>query len=409
MKPLHTVSVVIPVWNNWELTSSCLHSLREHTPGPDFQVILADNGSTDQTPDEAPLLGKSLFGEHFTYLRLTENLGFAKACNEGAWASSAEYLYFLNNDTLVTPNWLPPLLKAMKGDPRLAGVGPLLLFPDDGTVRSKRVQHLGIAVSYGMEFRHLYEYFPHTHPAVTKQRRLNVVTAAALLMPTRLFKAENGFFAGFVNGMEDVDLCCRIARQGGYFSIIPQSVTYHLTHGTEGRFDHESDNLRLLRRRCRHAKADLYDLILADGFEPGFTPWLELMVRLPEERTEELARHLDDPTTEHLFALLEREPLWAAGYDTLFRMLADQGRLTEAMPVAYFRSLLCPSLQSFADCERIMRQCNIPDMADKYAATIRDMQRTMADRKGLARKARNIMQTVQYPTVQAALEAFLDD
>ena len=125
---------------------------------------------------------------------------------------------------------------------------------------------------------------------MTRRRKLKVITAAALLMPARLFQAENGFFEGFRNGMEDVDLCCRIAARGGHFSVIPESVVHHHTHGTEGRFAHESENLQLLRTRCRRPVEDLYDLILEDGFEPGFTPWLDLVVRLPEPQAAELDR-----------------------------------------------------------------------------------------------------------------------
>ena len=249
-KKKYVVSIVIPVWNNWALSRECLQSLNKHTLGVSFQVILMDNGSTDATPAEAPLLGQSLFGEHFTYLRLPENMGFAKACNQGAWASHSKYVFFLNNDTTLTPNWLPPLLEAIKKDSRLAGVGPLLLFPED-SLRAGCVQHLGMAVSHGPEFRHLYELFPASHPAVRKRRKLNVITAAALLMPLPLFRAQDGFFEGFVNGMEDVDLCCRISRRGGYFSVIPESIVHHHTNQTAGRFAKESENQRLLLTRCR--------------------------------------------------------------------------------------------------------------------------------------------------------------
>ncbi|EGB15619.1 glycosyl transferase family 2 [Pseudodesulfovibrio mercurii] len=401
------LSIVIPVWNGWNLTEACLRSLAAHTPGDRFQVVLADNGSTDQTPTAAPALGQALFPGRFVHHRLPENLGFAKGCNAGAHASSAAHLLFLNNDTTVTENWLPPLLDALRADPRLAGVTPLLLFPDDRTVRADRVQHLGIACAGDMDFRHLYEYFPRTHPAVARRRRLNVVTAAALLLPAPLFHAHGGFFEGFVNGMEDVDLCLRIARRGGHFSVIPESVVRHHTHGTQGRFDHESANLSLLRTRCRDAAEDLPDLVLADGFEPGFTPWLDLMVRLPRPRTAELdARHrdADEPA---LRDLIEAEPLWDTGYHALVRLLENQNRTQEAASVAYLRSLLCPGLDAFRDCERILRRTNTLPLADHYARLLEHARRRMADPAALARKARALSRDA-HPAVRRALTAFLD-
>jgi hypothetical protein len=402
------LSIVIPVWNGWELTEPCLRSLAEHTPGDGFQVVLADNGSTDETPAAGPALGRALFGERFVHRRLPENLGFAKACNAGAEASSAAHLFFLNNDTEVTANWLPPLMDGLRADRRLAGVGPLLLFPDDNSVRAGRVQHLGIAVADGMEFRHLYEYFPQTHPAVARRRDFSVVTAAALLMPAPLFHAHGGFFEGFVNGMEDVDLCCRIAARGGHFSVVPQSVVFHHTHGTEGRFDHESENLRLLRGRCRDAREDFCALIREDGYEPALTPWLDLAVRPPASREAELEdRFRADPSTEHLDALLLEEPLWDRGYAWLAALLETHGQLQEAMPVAYFRSLLRPGLDAYEECVRIVRACGVHDMADRYAAMLDGLKRAMADREGLERKARSLLHAARDAAVRRDLERFL--
>lgn len=401
------VAIVIPAWNGWDLTEPCLRAIAAHTPGDRYQVVLADNGSTDQTPTAAPALGANLFGDRFVHRRLPENLGFATACNRGAEAASARYLLFLNNDTVVTENWLPPLLAALRGSPRLAGVTPLLLFPDDGTVRANRVQHLGIAASRNMEFRHLYEYFPHTHPAVARRRKLNVVTAAALLLPARLFHAENGFFEGFRNGMEDVDLCCRIAEHGGHFSVIPESVVHHHTHGTEGRFDHESENLNLLRSRCRHPEEDLYALVREDGFETGFTPWLDLVVRLPEHRARELdRRHQIDPDPEHLARVLDREPLWDHGHELLVDHLSALGLHAEAAAAAYFRSLLCPGVRAYEQCLKTARMAGLHGMARRYAQTLAHLQTALADRQALADKARSLA-AARHPAMPVALEEWM--
>jgi hypothetical protein len=402
------LSIVIPVWNGWDLTEPCLRSLAEHTPGDDFQVILADNGSTDQTPAAAPPLGRALFGDRFVHHRLPENLGFAKACNAGAKAASAAHLFFLNNDTQVTQNWLPPLLDGLRADRRLAGVGPLLLFPDDGSVRAGRVQHLGIAVADNMEFRHLYEYFPRSHPAVLRQRSFSVITAAALLMPAPLFHAHGGFHEGFVNGMEDVDLCCRIARKGGRFSVVPHSVVHHHTHGTEGRFDHESDNLRLLRARCRDAREDFCALLREDGFEPALTPWLDLGVQLPDARLAELNAELDaGPDADRLRTLLLHAPLWDQGHARLAALLEQQGRPREAMPAAYLRSLLCPGPDAFRECARLLRLCNVPHLAERFAARLGALEQTMADREGLRKKARALLRATRDTAVRRQLETFL--
>ena len=402
------LSIVIPVWNGWDLTEPCLRSLAKHTPGDDFQIVLADNGSTDQTPTAAPALGQALFGDRFVHHRLPENLGFAKACNAGAKAAPAAHLFFLNNDTQVSANWLPPLMDGLRANRRLAGVGPLLLFPEDDSVRAGRVQHLGIAVADNMEFRHLYEYFPPNHPAVQRQRTFSVITAAALLMPAPLFHAHNGFHEGFVNGMEDVDLCCRIAQKGGHFSVVPQSVVHHHTHGTEGRFDHESANLRLLRTRCRDAREDFCALLREDGFEPALTPWLDLAAQPSESRLAELNAGLDAaPDADRLAALLLREPLWDQGHARLAALLEQQGRPREAMAAAYLRSLLCPGLDALRECTRLLRLCDIPAWPTATPPGSTPWSAPWPTATDCAKKARSLLHTTHDAAVRRHLETFL--
>ena len=103
------VSVIIPVFNNWELTRQCLSSLAENSPA-DLEVIVVDNGSTDETATGLEPLGQTLFEKHFRRIRFEENRNFAPACNAGAQAAHSEFLFFLNNDTIIRPGWLPPLL-----------------------------------------------------------------------------------------------------------------------------------------------------------------------------------------------------------------------------------------------------------------------------------------------------------
>ncbi|TVQ97634.1 MAG: glycosyltransferase, partial [Desulfovibrionales bacterium] len=87
------LSIVIPVFNQWPLTEQCLRSLREHTPGRFFEVIVVDNASTDETATHCEALGTSLFPDRFNYLPLPENLGFGRACNFGADQAEGEFLF----------------------------------------------------------------------------------------------------------------------------------------------------------------------------------------------------------------------------------------------------------------------------------------------------------------------------
>jgi GT2 family glycosyltransferase len=93
-------------------------------------------------------------------VRNERNRNFGPACNQGAAAGQAEFVLFLNNDTLLTPGWTDPLLAAFREDPTLGAAGPLLVYPN-----SRRVQHPGIAFAPPLACEHLYEQFPASHPA----------------------------------------------------------------------------------------------------------------------------------------------------------------------------------------------------------------------------------------------------
>jgi Glycosyltransferase like family 2 len=82
--------------------------------------------------------------------------------------------------------------------------------------------------------RHAYRGFPADHPAVSRPRRFQAVTAACMLVRRVAFEGIGGFDTGFVNGFEDVDLCLRIAQRGDEIHYCPDSVLVHLEAATRG-------------------------------------------------------------------------------------------------------------------------------------------------------------------------------
>jgi GT2 family glycosyltransferase len=111
------VSVVIPNLNGRDILAHCLVSL-EQQRFKDFEVIVVDNGSTDDSVSNVrngfPWVGK--------IIENPSNLGFARACNQGIEASSGEYVALLNNDTEAHPAWLEELVRSADANP---GVGML--------------------------------------------------------------------------------------------------------------------------------------------------------------------------------------------------------------------------------------------------------------------------------------------
>jgi GT2 family glycosyltransferase len=233
-------SVVVPVHGRAALTRRCLDALLSDLPG-DCEAIVVDDASTDDTP--AVLAG---YGEAIRTVRLPRNGGFAGACNAGAALAGGAALVFLNNDCEPGPGWLEALLTYAESHPEAAAIGAKLVYPKTGTV-----QHAGVVFGQDGYPHHLYAGFPADHPAVNRPRRLQAVTGACLLVRRGAFDRVGGFDTGFVNSLEDVDLCLRIGEEGGEVHYCPAAEVVHLesaTRGQESRFERSVD---LYRRRWR--------------------------------------------------------------------------------------------------------------------------------------------------------------
>ncbi len=237
--PAPLVSIVIPAFNKWQYTFKCLMSVSRQTHGVPHEVIVVDNASSDDTAAALPLL------EGIRFHRNEENLGFAKACNQGAAMARGRYLLFLNNDTEALPAWLEPLVWVAESDPAVAAVGSKLLFPD-GTL-----QHAGVAVGWAEPLPISPFHLDYHQPAErsTEQLDLSAVTAACMLVRANVFRAVGGFDEGYVNGYEDVDLCFKLRERGLRVVYTPRSELYHHESVSDGRFRHVAHNTVRLHQR----------------------------------------------------------------------------------------------------------------------------------------------------------------
>ena len=223
-----TLSIIIPVYNQWELTRACLKALASTTKDVFIEVIVIDNASTDVTPQACPLLGKQLFGDAFRYIRCQSNINFGPASNIGAKMAVGEFLIFLNNDTVPLPGWYQPLIDDFSRFPNIAASGPLLLYPKSEPF-GHTVQHLGVFVSPFLKVGHLYEGIPAESPLAHKRRFFQIITGACMVIPRKLFIAVGLFDEEFINGFEDVELCLRLRQQGYRMTVNPKAKVIHHT------------------------------------------------------------------------------------------------------------------------------------------------------------------------------------
>ena len=236
-------SIVVPLFNKVELTRACVASVVEHTAPGTYELVLVDNASTDETPAFCASLPDDV-----VVIRNEENLGFARASNQGAEAATGDHLVFLNNDTEVHEGWLEPLLDHL--DAGVGAVGSKLLFPD-GTV-----QHCGVVLVHQASRP---DWFTPVHwkygaaaddPEVNETRRYQVVTAACMGVRRDAWTAAGAFHTGYWNGYEDVDLCLTIGQLGFEIVYEPTSVVTHFesASGPE-RFRKVTHNEQLLMDR----------------------------------------------------------------------------------------------------------------------------------------------------------------
>lgn len=116
--PAPLVTIVVLAYNQLDYTRLCLDSLRRHTRLP-YELLVVDNASQDGTPEFLRAL------EGVSLLTNRENLGYARACNQGIAAAQGRHVVLLNNDTIVTQGWLEGLLMELESAPEVGMVGPV--------------------------------------------------------------------------------------------------------------------------------------------------------------------------------------------------------------------------------------------------------------------------------------------
>ena len=246
-KKIFSVSIIIPVFNQVEYTRQCLDALIRNTSDELYEVIIVDNASTDETEGYLVEAQRSkLKAERLKIIRNEENLGFAKACNQGAEQANGEYVVFLNNDTKVHPQWLYEMIKCAKVSPNIGVVGAKLLYPDD------TIQHAGIAIAdspHPIFPYHIHHKKPSDTPEVNLVNEYQAVTGACMLVRQDLFRKLGGFDEKYINGYEDVDLCFRVREHGYKILYCPKSVVYHYESTTEGRFNSVDQNIKRLHQK----------------------------------------------------------------------------------------------------------------------------------------------------------------
>ena len=287
-KPL--VSAIIPNCDSLGLVSRVVGDLRERTAYDALEIVVVDNGSTDDAVLRFYEEQRRIGG--FRAEVVAEPFNFARMCNRGAQSARGDALLFLNNDVEVREaGWLAEMVECLAfADTGI--VGARLLYPNG------LLQHAGVIVGLGDAAGHWYVGDPAEEPGpmgrLAVRQTLTAVTAACMLVTRACFTALGGFDEhAFAIAYNDVDFCIR-ARQAGYRTVwTPFATLTHHEAVSRGSDETAENNPRFLaemkRLRDRHQTATIVDESFSPFYDRRYSrPHLALTGALPAARTNTL-------------------------------------------------------------------------------------------------------------------------
>lgn len=226
------VSIIIPTKNGYKDVQRCVSSIIEKTTYQNYELIMADNGSTDPKMHELYAEFEQQLPGRFFVESIDIPFNFSTINNRAAKKAHGEYLLFLNNDTeVITENWLT-LMVSFAQQERIGCVGAKLLYPNN------TVQHAGVILGLGGVAGHGHYGYPHGDLGYFGRLAINVnysaVTAACLLMKKADFDAVGGFEEAFTVAFNDVDLCLKVQALGRDNVWLHEAELYHFESQTRG-------------------------------------------------------------------------------------------------------------------------------------------------------------------------------
>jgi GT2 family glycosyltransferase len=221
------IAIVILNFNGKHFLQQFLSSVLKYSEGA--KIILADNGSTDQSVDFV----RTDFPE-IQIIELGENHGFCGGYNKVLKLVDATYYVLLNSDVEVTPNWLRTVIELMDSDPSIAAAQPKILshrhrnkFEYAGAAGGQ-IDMLGYPFCRGRMFDSVEE----DHGQYDDITPIFWASGACLFVRSDRFHAIGGLDEDFFAHMEEIDLCWKLARAGDSVFYHGKSTIYHVGGGT---------------------------------------------------------------------------------------------------------------------------------------------------------------------------------
>ncbi|HMK52200.1 MAG TPA: glycosyltransferase family 2 protein [Thermodesulfobacteriota bacterium] len=218
------LSIIIVNWNTKEYLLPCLREIFERGQGMSREVILIDNGSGDGSGDEVK---KSFPSVHV--IQNEENLGFAKAVNQGLKTSSGRYILLLNPDTRVKNDTTERLVSFMESCSDAAVAGAQLLNGDGSKQNSiANFPSLASELLNKSLLRWLFpEKFPGKGRNYSEPFEVDSVIGACMMVRREAMKQVGLLDEDYFLFLEETDWCYRMRKAGWRVYHVPQAEVYH--------------------------------------------------------------------------------------------------------------------------------------------------------------------------------------
>lgn len=221
------VAVIVLNWNGTEDTLECLRSLAR-LDYPRYEIVVVDNGSQ---PSPRERITREF--PQFTYIETTVNLGYAGGNNVGiryALAGGHDYVFVLNNDTIVEPDVLSRAVSVAEADPRIGVLGIKVMSWD----QPGRIWVAYGQVTYRQGLVRLIGYYHHDDGTFDRQCDVEWVPGTAMLFRRRALETVGLFDEEFFAYHEDVDWCTAAWEKGFRVVYSPLPRLYHKGHRSSG-------------------------------------------------------------------------------------------------------------------------------------------------------------------------------
>lgn len=220
------LGVIILNWNGIGLLKQFLPAASQHTVCEEADLIVADNGSTDDS-----VAWVRANHPEVRVISFDKNYGFAEGYNRAIAEVDYPYVTLLNSDVEVEAGWWKPILHFLEQNPDVGAVQPKILSQRD----KGKFEYAGAAGGYldnlGYPYcrGRLFDSIEDDHGQYDGEP-IDIVWAsgACLTMPTALYKSLGGLDADFFAHMEEIDLCCRVLNAGYRVCAISDSKVYHV-------------------------------------------------------------------------------------------------------------------------------------------------------------------------------------